>query len=186
MMINDDDFDGSSVDSSQFTKSDHCSVTTGGGERFKEEDDSGESIRKQISKQETRNVFRLRLLVILILVLIAIIISLVVYRLTTQAERDEFESQYEAAADKIVQSFEDIIVKLGSIAGLGMSFTSYGVDHREDNPWPFVTLNNFQQKAKHARLLSGALLVGVSPLVAGEEFDAWEAYVRQSEQQEWM
>jgi hypothetical protein len=106
--------------------------------------------------------------------------------LTTQAQMDEFESQYQGAAEKIVESFEDIMDKMGSVTGLATAFTSYGLDHRDDTTWPFETLHNFQQKATHARQLSKALLVSISHVVRENDFLAWDEYVNQTENQKWM
>ena len=57
---------------------------------------------EELAKKETQNVFRLRLLVILVLGLTAGVIAYTVFRLTDDAESEEFETQYEAAAEKII------------------------------------------------------------------------------------
>lgn len=168
--------------SSHLTSSLHGSTGNSSGDRSKE--DSSESLQKLIAEAESRNVFRLRLLVILVLIVVAALISFNVHSLTSKAETDEFESQYEGAAEKIIDSFEDILGKMGSVTGLGMALTSYGVDHEAE--WPFVTLNNFQQKAKHARQQSGALMLGINPLVSKNNFAAWDDYINQPENQKWM
>ena len=63
---------------------------------------SDESDQEQFAKKETQNVFRLRLMVILVLVLTAGAISFMVFRLTDKAEAEEFETQFEGAAAKII------------------------------------------------------------------------------------
>lgn len=149
-------------------------------------DDTNASIRKELAKRETRNVLRLRIVVILVLVILATIICANVHRLTSRIEHDEFESQYEAAVEKIIVSFQDIMDRMGSVTGLSMAFTSYGLDHKDETHWPFETLTNFQQKAKHARQLSKALYLGISHAVSQDDFDAWEQYIQQPENQIWI
>jgi hypothetical protein len=65
------------------------SHTTGTGSNTSAEDTS-KSLQEELSKQETRAVFRLRLAVILVLIGAAAAISTVVYIITSKAEHDGF------------------------------------------------------------------------------------------------
>jgi hypothetical protein len=76
--------------------------------------------------------------------------------------------------DTSVLAFESIIHKMGSVGALGVEYTTYSTNF--GNGWPFVTLPNFKERAWIARHMSGALLVGNSPVVTREHFDAWDDY----------
>ena len=52
-------------------------------------------------KKETRRIFTLRLLVVAVLLAASAAVSVVVFYITHKGEQYEFESQYEAAADKV-------------------------------------------------------------------------------------
>ena len=151
-----------------------------------QEEDVESSGEQELSKRESKHVFRLRMLVIAVLSATAVAVSAAVYQFTTQSEIDEFEGQYEGAAGKVVETFEDIMDRMGSVSSLGMSLTSYGMDHKSETDWPFVTLSSFPQKADQARKVSGALMVTMSHLVASDTFDAWNDFVTQPEESNWM
>lgn len=62
-----------------------------------------EAIQEELTKKESKAVFRLRLLVIAILLLTTVSVSLVVYFVTSRGESDGFQSQYEGAATKVIE-----------------------------------------------------------------------------------
>lgn len=98
-----------------------------------------EEIKVELAKRETIIVTRLRILVFLVLLLAAISVSLVVYYITTQAENQESDNQYETAADKVLEQFvEGAKIRLGAVASLAVAVVAHGVDHQVG--WPFVTV----------------------------------------------
>lgn len=129
-------------------------------------------------------VFRLRVLVILVLLMAATAVSVVVYLITRNAQKDEFEIQYEGVAEKVVESFTDIVKKMGAISGLGVAACAHAVDNAETD-WPFITLSSFQQRAGNARTLSGTLYVSINPVVTQDQLPQWEQYVL-GENSNWM
>lgn len=137
--------------------------------------DSLTSIKNKMSKKESQDVFRLKVLVFLVLILAAASVSFVVYRLTDSGEAEEFEVQYATASAKVLASFEDIVHKMGSVSTIGVAFTSHGIHSGEK--WPFATLPDFDQRVGAARHMSGAFFVGFSPVVTRENFEAWDEYV---------
>ncbi|CAB9518147.1 Receptor-type guanylate cyclase gcy [Seminavis robusta] len=145
---------------------------------------SPEKIAEQLSQRESMRILRLRVIVISVLFLTALAISSVVFKITTDGEVDEFTTQYESASSKVIATFEDVMNRMGSVAGLGLSFTSQGMHTQEQ--WPFMTLNDFPPKARNALQLSGALMVGMSPIVQGHLFDEWDNYVIQPQNTEWI
>jgi effector-binding domain-containing protein len=147
-------------------------------------DESIEGIREELAKKETIAVCRLRVLVIVVLICAATAVCLVVFFTTKYAEEDEFDIQYEGVAEKVIQSFGDIIVEMAAISGLGVAASAHSLDHT--SKWPYTTLSNFQQRAGNARALSGVLYVSINPLVTDDELrPAWEEYVNGPESQ-WM
>ena len=147
------------------------------------DDENVDSIKDQLTRRETRAVFRLRVMVISVLVLAATGVSVTVLMVTRQAEIDEFKVQYEGAAQKVLDSFDGILQGMGSISGLAVSETAHSVDHNVS--FPFVTMSNFQEKGGHARSLSQALYVSISMVVKEEQLPAWDEFVLGPES-DWM
>lgn len=133
-------------------------------------------VREELTRKESQQVFRLRVVVILVLFCAAIIVSVIVYHVTKSAEEEEFKTQYYGSAQKVVEAFQGIVrQKLGAISAVGVAIIAHGVDH--DRSWPFVTLSSFQQRSSTARSLSGALFVSISPYVNQTLRSEWETYV---------
>jgi class 3 adenylate cyclase len=78
-----------------------------------------------------------------------------------------------------LSSFEEILEqKIAAIASLGVTFTSYAKKQLEqtNTSWPFVTMNDFQQRAASATSLSKAYFLEVLPIVTDENRVEWEEY----------
>lgn len=136
-------------------------------------EDSSEE--EELASKETKAVFRLRLLVILALFLAAAGVSLGVYMITKNSEEDEFNAQVDGNSQKIINSFEEIFKeKFAALSTLGVSFTSYATGHNKT--WPFVTMNDFQQRAASARRVSDALYTQILPIITEENRALWEEY----------
>ena len=136
---------------------------------------SSTNISPEIASNESRNVFRARILVMVILLGVAAGISIGVFVITSQAEEREFDAQWQGNSLQIVNSFEDIIKeKFGAISTLGVSFTSYA--RSQNLTWPFVTMNDFQQRAAIARQVSVALHTQIMPIINAETRAKWEEY----------
>ena len=157
--------------------------TTTSGSRASGEDNL-QAIKDRLSKNETKAVFRLRVLVVFVLLCASAAISVVVYKITRDAQINVFHIQYEGAADKVIQSFADIVKKMGAISGLSLAACSHSTDN--ESSWPLVTLSNFQERAGNARALSGALFVSINPLVEDRQRALWEQYVLENNTNEWM
>ena len=138
-------------------------------------DDELNTIKDQLTKKETRDVFRLRVLVITILLLAGGSVSAVVCVITKNAMDDEFHLQYNGASEKVLASFDGILTQMGAISGLGIGYTARSIDYNDQ--WPFVTLSHFQERAGNARTLSQTLYVSLNPVVTREDRQAWEEYV---------
>jgi hypothetical protein len=103
---------------------------------------------------------------------------------TSGAEKDEYQTQYDGASKLILDNFQDIVeAKLAVVSSLAVALIAHGVDHTRK--WPFVTISAFQQRAATARAQSGSLYVQVNPLVTLEEREEWEIYAVGPES-DWM
>jgi hypothetical protein len=156
----------------------HASSSSENGSQSNASKSKAESEKELLAQKETTAVFRLRVLVVIVLLLAASAVSAVVFFITTNGESDEFESQYEGTATKVVDSFMEIPQqKIGAISSLKVALVAHGVDHARS--WPFVTLSSFQQRSASVRSLSNALFVAMHPIVTDANRDEWELFVRE-------
>jgi hypothetical protein len=127
-------------------------------------------------QRETNAVFRLRLLVFLVMMFAAAAVSVTVYLVTSRAEQDQFETQFDGAASKMLETFQNVLEqKVPAISALAAAMIAHGVDH--SRTWPFVTLSSFQQRASTVRKLSDTLLLGICPLVSDQDRSEWEQLI---------
>jgi hypothetical protein len=130
-----------------------------------------------LAGKETTLVFRLRVLVILALLSASIAVSAVVYKITSDGEQDEFESQFSGGASKILSSFEDIVKeKIAAVGSLAVAATIYTANN--NITWPFVALDSFPERAAVAKSLSDAIFIGMYPVVYDENRVAWEEFAQ--------
>jgi len=164
------------------------SVLSSNGSVTQEEDDvecEHERIKKQIvNKKDVRAVWRLRVVVLLVLVATATAVCALIFSITTTGDGDDFEAQYRTNAIKVVKSFDEVLTKIKIISQLALAETAHGNDHTGN--WPFVTLSSFQERARASIEQSKALYVSISPLVAANQWAAWEAFVQDPDQNYWM
>ena len=152
-------------------------MSTVGDKEFAKKDE-------QLAHRETIAVFRLRVLVILVLLLAATAVSVIVHFIASGSQKDECENQFEGAASKVLEAFQNIIKqKMGAISSLAVAIIAHGVDHKRN--WPFVTLSSFQQRSSTARSLSDALFVAIAPYVSEDKRYEWENFVTE-EDAYWM
>jgi hypothetical protein len=130
----------------------------------------------EIYKNESSATFRLRLVVFLATLLAAVGISLAVYFIMSDTERDEYRAQYDESAFTVITSFEDIAgQELAAIGSLSVAATLYARS-QPNVTWPFITLNDFQQRADDIRHLSNSLFLSIVPVISEEDRPAWEDY----------
>ena len=130
----------------------------------------------QLATTETRKVFRLRCLVFLVLFFAAIGVSAGVFRLARKSESEEFNIQFEESATKINSAFQEVVSqKFEAIKAMTITLSAHVRSHPGEE-WPFITLNDFQERADSVRKLSGALFLRFAPLVTDATREAWEAY----------
>jgi hypothetical protein len=170
----------------------HSSSQEGASSKTEESKNSSEdgstvhaTHKERLGQAETNAVFHLRLVVFLVMLLAAIAVSVTVYIIISEAEQDEFESQFDGAASKVLEAFNDVVhQKVAAISSLAVAIIAHGVDHSRS--WPFVTLSSFQQRASTARKLADALFVTICPIVSDENRTEWEDFVVSKDDSYWM
>ncbi len=148
-------------------------------------DDDAQTIKNALARQETKQVFRLRILVIMILVAAATAISVTIFFIIRNADIEEFELQYYGSANKLVDALQDVLEEMAAISGLAVAATAETLRVNATESWPFVTLSNFQERAGSARRISGAIYVSINPIVESNQLSDWESYVL-SQANSWM
>jgi hypothetical protein len=91
-----------------------------GSSRTGATDEEMNLIKDGLAREETKYVFRLRILVILILLATAIAMSYTIYHISHHAQVDEFQSEFEGVANAIIASLN------GKYIEVVVSFTLYG------------------------------------------------------------
>ena len=169
-------------------------------------EDETNIITEELARVETKHVLRLRIVVILILVSVAIAMSVTIYYVTRKAEIEAFEIEYVGVADSIISSLNstykgpkivrwtidmmnltgsriflhsDMVNQMSAVAGFAVTIST------EADAWPFVTLNNFQKRAKNVQFLSRCIYLTMNPIVQSADLAAWESYVT-SPANSWM
>jgi hypothetical protein len=98
-------------------------------------------------------------------------------QLETSSRADIFllHLSFEGSASRVVQSFENILEqKIAAIAAFGVTITASAVAN--NNTWPFVTIDQFQQRSASSRSLSGCLFLQMAPIITDNTRVSWEEY----------
>jgi hypothetical protein len=128
-----------------------------------------------LAKRETKVVKMLRALVLALLFVTATLTSVGVYFYTSNEEINNFESGYQANAQRIVESFHDAVERrLGAINSMATAITSHSLDTKQT--FPFVTIPNFEIRGSDLHIQANAMSILWMPLVTDETRDAWEEY----------
>jgi class 3 adenylate cyclase len=138
-------------------------------------DDADSDETNKIVESESTAIFRFRLLAFLVMLFAAVGVSLTLYFLTADSENDEYHVQYDESVIKVITAFEEAGQKLAAISSLSVAATSYARS-QPYTAWPFVTLNDFQQRAANIRELSNTLFLSIIPVISEEDRPAWEDY----------
>jgi hypothetical protein len=128
-----------------------------------------------LAKKETKIANVLRVLVAFLLVATSLLSSALIFVFTSKDETVRFEADYQANAQKIIESFHDAVeLRLGSINSLANSITSQAL--ATNQTFPFVTIPDFEILGSDLRVQAGAMILYWTPLVTDETRAAWEAY----------
>jgi hypothetical protein len=128
-----------------------------------------------LTRRETKAVNVLRALVLVLLFVTAFIASTGAYLYTANDENQKFEADYQANAERIIDSFYDAVVRrLGAINSMATTITSHALDTEQKFPW--VTIPNFEIRGSDLRVQADAAVIHWMPLVTDETRVAWEEY----------
>lgn len=158
-------------------------------------DEDFQSIKDALTRRESQQVFRLRILVIVILIAAATAISVAIFQLERSSQIEEFESDYYAVAEKIIDSLQKVTDAIAAFSGIAITATvdaqnqanvnASSSDNERTPQWPFVTMDAFQERARNARAEAGSIFVSLNPIVHFDQLNEWEKYV-QSDVNSWM
>jgi hypothetical protein len=134
-----------------------------------------EEIESAIAKRESKAVFRLRILVGLTLLLATVGVSVGVYYYTSVSEQVEFEEKFDSNADKVLESVGNAFDR--SLEAMDAFVVNLIATAKLSNQtWPFVTIPDFCVRLAKTLSMSRGIAAAVSPLVLGNEREAWEQY----------
>ncbi len=158
-------------------------------------DDDFQNIKNALTKRESQQVFRLRVLVMLILIAAGASISITIFHLEKSSQLEEFESDYYGVAEKVVDALQKVTESISAISGIAVTATvdaqnqlvnaSAFEDTGSIANWPFITIDAFQERASNAIALAGSIFVSLNPLVQLDQLSDWQKYV-ESDVNSWM
>jgi hypothetical protein len=156
---------------------DSTSQSAGQSAKGRDTDDCDE-VEEKLSRLESKRVYQTRLMVLLILTITSIGISLVVYHVCKRAENNQFDSQFDGAAEKVLEAFASLPIKIGSLSAVSISATIQGMSSIESTSkrWPFVTYPSFEHRAAVAVELSGSMTIVMHPLVSDVHRNEYETF----------
>jgi hypothetical protein len=140
-------------------------------------------LNNEISTRETREVLRLKLLVLFILVASASIIASCAFVYIKKGESSQFENKFNNDAAKVLNGVGGSLHRtLGVLDSIAVSYVSHARNHNDT--WPFVTLPDFGAKMAKLLPLTDATLISLLPIIHPEKRKEWEVYAR--ENKEWV
>ena len=142
------------------------------------EDDTANTLKTKLAQKETLKVNRSRYIVILILAVTAIAISVVVYKISQRAQNEQFQSQYDGAAAKIMDSFQSIPTKFGILNTISIGATILNNVARNANTssWPFIAIPAYEHRASLVLELATSLSISIHPYITEQNREKWEQY----------
>ena len=136
-----------------------------------------------IAKQESRAIFWLRVLVVLVLVASTVGVCIAVHNHLSNAEEEDFTSQFESDAAKMIEGIADSFDNtFGAADTFALSLVSFAKS--TNMTWPFVTFPDFTVQGMKVLKSSNAFMVGLYPIVEVEQIDEWKQYA--SEHDDWV
>jgi hypothetical protein len=142
-----------------------------------EDTNHGETIEPEstIAKQETRNVFRLKVLVALVLTFAAVGTAAVVYLYLSRSEQNQFLGQFNEDARKILDAVEGVLDQT-TAAFDGIAVNLVSTAKMTNQTWPFVTIDDFAVRISKVLPLAHAVFISVYQVVLPGQREQWEEY----------
>jgi hypothetical protein len=128
-----------------------------------------------IAKQETIDVFRLKLVVLFVLVAAAIGAAASVFVYLESNEESQFLKQFDSDSTKIFDSIGSSLDKtLGSLDSFAVTMVSAA--RMMNQSWPFVSIPDFAVRMAKVLPLSDAIVLYFNPVVTPDEREKWEKF----------
>ena len=118
----------------------------------------------EIAAKENKQVFYSRYLMLFVLACSAMAVAFLTYKLVTDEELEDFESQFVNDAQELIDACESNESNIVSVLTIFSTLFSSAAKH-DAATWPFFTLPDFEKFGSGARRLSGATLLAFTPLV---------------------
>ena len=135
-----------------------------------------EEERRTLASNEDKAVRMLRVLVFVVLLITTTIVSIGIHRYIVNDQQSDFEHDFEAHAEKVLESFhESVERKLEALDALAVTITSYAVDH--GLTFLNVTVPDIAVRTSNTRILADSTVFNIFAIVTDENRAGWEAYV---------
>lgn len=106
-------------------------------------------------------------LFILVVIVATIVVSIIVYKLTSSDQRENFEGRYNDYAKQVAKAFQDDFERVvAALASLSVEITLYALDTK--STFPFVTVSNFEARGRIVVDIAQGLLVCYAPKVIAD------------------
>lgn len=123
---------------------------------------------------------------VIVLVAAAIAVSTVVYRFTSNGERQNMQDEYNDYASKFITNFHHVgVMRQYAAYTAAAQFTAKSIDDYgpEKRPWPNATLPDFHDLVRGILVLGHGTSIEFSPLFPNDDTirREWEAYAVENE-----
>jgi len=150
-----------------------------------EEVEDGYDVRAAFEK-EHKAVRKFKVVVVVVLVAAAVAVSAVVYRFTSNGERQNLQAEYNDYAAKFITNFHHLaVMRQWAAYSVAAQFTAKCLDNYgpEEKPWPNATLPDFHDQVRGLLVLAHGVNIEFSPFFPNNETirSEWEAYAVESE-----
>lgn len=129
---------------------------------------------------KSRQVFRLKIVVLIALVIAAVFAGVAAYILSNNQQQQRFEVSFRGDAEKLVHSFSRATENI-YWAGLSLSITITSFAMTSNSQWPNVTLPDFSLQSRGALSLAHATGIRFGPVIYNETRIAFEQYAVKSQ-----
>jgi hypothetical protein len=137
-----------------------------------------EQERSSLASHENKAVGLLRVIVFIVLSITAAMVAIGVHRYTTNDQQSNFETDFDANAAKLLESFHNSVErKLEAVDAFAVTITSHAL--HSGSTWPNVTLPDFALRSANTRILADSVLLNFHPLVTDQARDGWEVYEKE-------
>lgn len=135
--------------------------------------------RATLARKENQAIKLLRVLVFAILLFATALVASFVYTYMHRDQREDFLDEFEAAASKVIESFETTMGrKVEGLNSMATVYTSYA--QSQGYVWPNVTLPDYEIRAANARIMADVVLMNMYTIVSDEDRLGWEAFYREA------